>query len=162
MNIDILRKYILKNEGFENSVYDCSSGIQTIGVGFNLEKSGAENQISALGLDYNSVISGKTSLTEEQVFQLMEDDLQIAIADAKSIVKNSSYLSNERQIVLIDMSFNHGKTRLAQFVKMIAAVNANDFNKAANEMADSTWAKQVKGRAVRNILCMRSNILQNV
>ena len=47
------------------------------------------------------------------------------------------------------MMFNMGRTRLSQFKKFIAGVNAGDWDKAAVEMMDSRWAKQVGARAER-------------
>ena len=54
-----------------------------------------------------------------------------------------------RQLVLMDMAFNMGVPRLCKFIKMWAALEQYDYTKAAEEMLDSRWAKQVKTRATR-------------
>ena len=64
-----------------------------------------------------------------------------------------------RQRVYVNMTFNLGSTRLALFKKMHAAVEAKDWEKAAEEMLDSKWATQVKGRADRLAEMMRSGAI---
>ena len=57
-------------------------------------------------------------------------------------------MDDARLGVLIEMCYNLGLSGLAGFKKMLAAVEAGDYKKAAKEMLDSKWAFQVKGRAV--------------
>ena len=45
------------------------------------------------------------------------------------------------------MAFNLGVPRLCKFKNMWAAIHEKDFDTAAEEMLDSRWAEQVKGRA---------------
>ena len=54
-----------------------------------------------------------------------------------------------RMAVLINMSFNMGINVLDKFGKMWKALAEGDYLTASNEMLDSRWAKQVKGRAKR-------------
>jgi hypothetical protein len=54
------------------------------------------------------------------------------------------------------MSFNLGLTKLNKFVEMKKALQANDYQKAADEMVDSNWFKQVKTRGPRMVDIMRS------
>jgi len=49
---------ISASEGTYECVYTDSLGNPTIGIGFNLNKSGAQAIIAGLGLDYSSVVSG--------------------------------------------------------------------------------------------------------
>ena len=69
------------------------------------------------------------------------------IDEAKKIFPNLDELPEEAQQVIVNMTFNMGRPRLSQFKKFIAGVNAGDWNKAAVEMMDSRWAKQVGRRA---------------
>ena len=50
-------------------------------------------------------------------------------------------LSDERQDVLVDMSFNLGRPRFSKFKNMIGAVQDGDFSKAADEILDSKAAR---------------------
>lgn len=54
-----------------------------------------------------------------------------------------------RQAALVNMAFNLGLPRLLGFYEMIAALEVQDWESAAEEMLDSRWAKQVGARAQR-------------
>ena len=117
-----LKSQLVKHEGKRNKVYLDSEGIPTIGVGFNLHRSDAKQKIAAMGVDYEKLVSGDVSLTDEQVDSLLDDDIESAIADCKSVVGSFSMLSDVRKRVLVDMTFNLGKTRFGKFKKMLAAI----------------------------------------
>ena len=50
--------------------------------------------------------------------------------------------------------FNLGRVGLSNFHHMIAALNDGDYERAAQEMQNSTWAKQVPVRAKQDIAMM--------
>lgn len=50
---------------------------------------------------------------------------------------------------LVNMCFNLGLPRLKKFVKMHSALEAQDYQRAADEALDSKWARQVGRRAQR-------------
>ncbi len=72
--------------------------------------------------------------------------MDVAIADAKSVVKSFDSLSDVRKRVVTDMVFNLGKTKFRKFAKMLAAIEDKKFDDAAKEMKDSKWCEQVKSR----------------
>jgi len=90
-----------------------------------------------------------TPVSEDRVNSVFEKDVAIMIDEAKKIFPNLDQLPEEAQQVIVNMTFNMGRPRLSQFKKFIAGVNAGDWNKAAVEMMDSRWAKQVGARAER-------------
>ena len=49
-------------------------------------------------------------------------------------------------------------TKLNKFVEMKKGLMNNDYNKAADEMVDSNWYKQVKSRGPRMVQVMRSAV----
>lgn len=159
MKISLLRKYIMVNEGIKQKTYEDSLKKKTVGIGFYLEKGGAKERIEQLGLDYQQVMSGKQDLTLRNISNLFKDDLKQAIADAKSIIKNFDQLSDTRQHVLVDMAFNMGKSKLAKFEKMIAAIEKNQWDVAANEMKDSKWYNQVHRRGEWNVAAMQTDMM---
>ena len=69
-------------------------------------------------------------------------------------------LAEPRQAVLLDMVFNMGISRFNAntWVKTFAAIQDKDFEKAANEMLESKWAKQVGQRAIRLSQMMRKGV----
>ena len=143
-------------EGRFHSMYKDSVGVPTVGVGFNLIKDGAKKRIEALGLDYNKVLSGEQSLTDEQIDTLFADDRVIAENNVKRDVPGFDNLDPTRQKALTDMAFNLGS--LHNFPNFVKAVNAGDWSKAAREAGlnkkgngPSKWVTQVGRRAKRII-----------
>ena len=55
------------------------------------------------------------------------------------------------------MVYNIGHNGVSKFKKMIAAIEAKDWDEAANQMQDSKWYNQVAFRAVRLVAMMRSD-----
>ncbi|MBF0280506.1 MAG: hypothetical protein HQM13_22105 [SAR324 cluster bacterium] len=67
-------------------------------------------------------------------------------------------LSEVRKMVLIDMCFNLGLSRLKKFKTTLAAIETGDFVTASREMLNSRRAKQVGTRAERLSEKMKSHI----
>jgi lysozyme len=63
-----------------------------------------------------------------------------------------------RQDVLANMCFNMGAGKLSGFHQTLAAVQARDYETAATEMLDSSWARQVGHRARRLAEQMRTGV----
>jgi len=61
-----LFKFIKENEGLKDTVYYVD-GIPHIGIGFNLNRIDAPKLIKNIGADYNAILSGKQSLTPDQI-----------------------------------------------------------------------------------------------
>ncbi len=121
-----IEKQLIGHEGLEQKVYRCPAGKLTIGVGRNLEDKG---------------------ITEEEALFLLKNDIAECEEDLRSIFSEYDALDESRQRVLIDMRFNLGPSRFRLFKKMIAAVKGKDFSRAAGEMKDSNWYRQVGKRA---------------
>ena len=123
-----LFKQLRTHEGVEKFPYKCTAGYLTIGVGRNIEERG---------------------LLDDEIDFLLDNDINIAIDEVAATYDWFFNLSEVRQRVIIDMVFNLGLPRFAQFKNMIAAIEAEDFVQASNEMMDSRWAQQVGLRASR-------------
>lgn len=93
--------------------------------------------------------------SDDEIDLMYANDVRMAEADARALVVNFDKLNDVRQEVLVNMSFNLGKSRLAGFKKFLAAVAIQDFSRAADEMKDSAWYGQVKDRGVRLVYAMR-------
>ena len=161
-NIETIRRFITFNEGKRNLVYNDSLGIPTIAVGFNLKRADAPDKIAALGLSYNDVLAGKQSLTDDQINALLDADIQSAInKTVKKLYPGFDSIDPARQVILVDLAFNMGPSRLAGFKNTNAAINSGDWEKAANELKDSRWYTQVGNRAKRNVEALRTGKLPN-
>ena len=55
------------------------------------------------------------------------------------------------------MCYNMGWPTLSKFKKMFAALDAADYNEAAEQMKDSKWYRDVGVRAEKLILTMKTN-----
>lgn len=163
MKISLLRKYIMTLENVHLKAYSSKAdGVKakkTIGVGFNLERDGAKKIIEDLGLNYKEVLKGKKSLTLTQVINLFDADLKAAFRDARAVIKNFDELSDTRQMILVDMAFNTGRQGLSEFKKMVNAIELKQWDKAAAEMKDSDWYKQVGRRARWGVEAMKTDVM---
>jgi len=155
----VIRDYISFNEGRRTMAYQDTRGIWTIGVGFNLEKSGAKETIESMGINYDGLLARKVELTNVQIDTLLDEEIKVAEAGVRSIFSNYNQIDQTRQIILIDMLFNLGKAGLQKFRKMIAAILEENWQEAGDQMVDSLWYRQVGKRGVRDVEAMRTGIM---
>ncbi|MGB0467746.1 MAG: glycoside hydrolase family protein [Pontibacterium sp.] len=134
MDLTLLRAALERDEGYRSKPYRCSAGYLTIGVGWNLDERG---------------------LPATMIDELLSRAISESVTECKRMFTGWDSLNQTRQHVLINMMFNLGFSRLSGFKRFIAAVEARDYMKAADEMLDSKWARQVGSRAERLSVEMR-------
>lgn len=100
----------------------------TIGVGRNLDDRG---------------------ITKAEALYLLENDIRTASEDLLAVIGEGAVhaLNEARHAALVSMCFNLGRARFAKFKATIAAVKAQDWERAADQMLKSLWARQVGDRA---------------
>jgi lysozyme len=147
-------KQLMRHEGFRGKPYKDTEGVLTIGYGRNLEANPLtpeEEDRLGVGRDFN-----KQPLTKEEAEYLFANDLRQATGEAQTHYKAIwNNLSQARQDVLVNMTFNLGIGKLSNFVKMEQALIDQDYDKAADEMVDSKWYRQVKSRGKELVAQMR-------
>ena len=144
---ELLDQLVL-HEGLELLPYKDSLGIDTIGIGRNLEHRGlSEEELAHIGKDISDIC--EWGITKEQAYYLAENDIKIVEEEVCKAHPCVVELDEIRQRVIIDMAFNIGVPRLNKFVKMWKAIDEQDFAEAKVQMLDSRWANQVGNRAVR-------------
>ena len=98
----------------------------------------------------------KGKFTDAQIKSLLRSDLLSAKKSAESLVSADgrtnlsavwSRLPIDVQGVLTEMTFNLGKKGLSEFNNFLAHLAKNQYAKAATEMLNSSWSKQVGDRA---------------
>jgi len=158
IGVDVERLYdeVAQFEGVKETVYRDVNGIPHIGVGFNLTRDDARRRLKSLGLSYDDVLSGKQSMSQSAIRRLLQCTLEDASRDCHDIFSSFDELDDVRKRALINMAFNLGRPRLRKFVKMIEAVEARDFQRAADEMINSKWYGQVGARAQMLVRMMRT------
>ena len=152
---------LIKHEGIVLNVYKDSLGIDTIGIGRNLEDRGI-TQEELDDLDIPSIDHVyEYGITEADAVYLATNDIEIVeeeLCRAHSCIED---LDAVRQLVVMDMAFNMGVPRLCKFKKMWAAIHDGDYNTAAVEMLDSRWATQVGTRAIKLSKAMEEGKFSN-
>ena len=144
MNRSQLKKEIIADEGMVKHIYEDHLGYPTFGVGHLITEKDPKWKKS-LG----------TEVSEERVHECLENDLNIVLKDCKILYPDFDDLPEEVQHIIANMMFNLGRPRLSAFKGMKAGVDSKDWNKAADEMVDSRWYKQVTNRANRLVERMR-------
>ena len=144
MDIEKLRKQLEIDEGVKYEIYNDHLGLATFGIG-HLVIPDDEEYGKPLG----------TRISEERVRECFDRDVQSVLRDCKLLYKDFDELPEEVQQIVANMMFNMGYGRLSKFKGMKAGVDAKDWNKAADEMVDSRWYKQVTNRAQRLVDRMR-------
>ena len=145
---DLIDKLVV-SEGLRLQVYKDTLGIDTIGIGRNLEDRG----ITKEELDWMDIPSMDTvyemGITEADAVYLATNDVQIVEEELVRAHPCVEQLDSVRQLIVMDMAFNMGVPRLCKFVKMWNAIHENKYDVAAKEMLDSRWANQVKSRSTK-------------
>lgn len=149
MNKSKLRDQLVHHEGLRLKPYYDSEGIKTIGVGRNMEANPPDDELGRR--------VGPDGITEAEAMKLLDNDIDKCVRDVERNVPAYKKVSEPRQHVLLDMCFNLGINGLLKFQNMLAALDRGDYARAADEMLDSKWANQVKGRAIRLANMMRNN-----
>jgi GH24 family phage-related lysozyme (muramidase) len=146
---------IQSHEGYSRHVYPDSEGHPTVGVGFNLDRPGAQEALAAVGANYDAVRGGQSLLTDSQISTLLTNDIADNRARASSFVQNFDELSEFRQGVLVDMAFAMGN-KLKGFDDMIGAIWLDDFQGAAGEIVNSHFGHTHANRARQDAEFMES------
>jgi lysozyme len=121
MNEERLCQRLMHEEGLRLKPYKDTVGKTTIGYGRNIEDVG---------------------ISREEAEMLLRNDIMRAMKAARQLVTNFGCLTSLRQEVLIEMAFNLGTAGVGKFVKMIKAVEANDYAEAAKQIVTSKAARQ--------------------
>jgi|TARA_A100000171_G_scaffold6586_2_gene5121 lysozyme len=140
---------LIAHEGLRLQVYQDTLGIDTIGIGRNLEDRGiTKEEMDWMDIPNMDAIY-EYGITEADAMYLAQNDVQIVEEELVRSHPCVEELDAVRQLVLVDMAFNMGVPRLSKFKKMWAAIHENKFDVAAKEMLDSRWANQVKSRSTK-------------
>ena len=133
--LERIKEQLVRHEGLRLKPYCCPAGKLTIGYGRNLDDCG---------------------ISEIEAYVLLKNDIQDCeqwLIDEIPEVYNK--LDEVRQSVLLNMCFNLGIGGLLGFNNTLAFIATGDWERAANGMLASKWAKQVGRRAIELSELMR-------
>ncbi len=130
-----IKAQLVRHKGLRLKPYRCTAGKLTIGIGRNLDDRG---------------------ISQREAYVLLENDIQNCekqLLDEIPEIYNA--LDEVRKSVLLNMCFNLGIKGLLEFKNTLAFIAAGDWERAANGMLASKWAKQVGKRAIELSELMR-------
>jgi len=133
--LERIKEQLLRHEGLRLKPYRCTAGKLTIGICRNLDDCG---------------------ISQTEAYMLLENDLQNCekqLLDEIPDIYNG--LDEVRKSALLNMCFNLGIGGLLGFNNTLAFIAAGDWERAANSMLASKWAKQVGRRAIELSELMR-------
>jgi GH24 family phage-related lysozyme (muramidase) len=136
------------DEGVEYEIYLDHLGYPTFGVGHLVLEADDEH-----GQEVG------TKVSEQRVNEAFEKDLDTAISECIALYGESTWtmdFPDEVQEILVNMTFNMGRTRLSKFKNFRKALEDQDWERAAVEGRDSLWHKQVTNRAERLMVRMEN------
>ena len=145
MDIKQLREELERDEGCVNEIYLDHLGYETFGIG-HLIRYHEEEYGWSVGTDVD----------ERRVQEVFEQDVQTVLSDCEKLYDDFYKLPEEAQLIIANMMFNMGYTRLSKFRGMKRGVYSRNWEEAADEMVDSRWYTQVTNRADRLVVRMRS------
>lgn len=126
MDLSAIKASLRQHEGVKSLPYTDTEGVLTIGVGHNLQR----------------------PISDAVIDQMLDDDVRACIGELDRAMPDWLTHPEAVQNVLVELVFNLGWPRLSGFAQFRAALAARHYIRAADELLDSKWAHQVKGRAV--------------
>lgn len=124
---EALKLQLMRHEGIKLKVYIDTLGVPTIGVGRNLRDKG---------------------ISHDEAQFLLENDLDECIKDCLAFPWFAD-LDEIRQRAIVDLRFNLGRAKLRTFTNTLAAMARKDYPRAASNLRQSQWYRQVKTRGPR-------------
>lgn len=140
MDIERLKQDLLRDEGCVEHAYTDSEGYLTIGIGHLID----------------GRLGGR--LSDNVIDTIFREDVNRTGWDLDHSLPWWRSLDDSRQNALANMAFNLGVPRLLLFKKFLAALQAGDWETAAQEMLSSLWARQVGARAERLAAVIRGGV----
>lgn len=125
--VDMARAVLITDEGLRYAPYKDSKGLWTIGVGH------------FIGADLKDL-----KLSWKVIQCMLQEEIEQCLEELDSIFGEAfDGYSTPRQLALLSMIYNLGRTRFEGFQHMISAIKSNNWELAAKEALDSKWAKDV-------------------
>ncbi|MDA3922744.1 MAG: glycoside hydrolase family protein [Salinisphaera sp.] len=131
MNVEQLKKDLVRDEGEVLHAYVDSLGYTTIGVGRLID---------------NRRGGG---ITHDEAMWLLGNDISRVADQLNARIDCWPELDGVRQRALCNMAFQLGAGGLLKFKNMLRAIEQRDWESARREALDSTWARQTPERAGR-------------
>lgn len=133
-------------EGFKDKVYIDTEGYPTIGCGFKIGPKGVSLS--------NYIFTIPRNVSDVWLQTFVNTTWDKMIGNAK-IWQALNSCNQERRDILTSMAYQMGVEGLAKFANTLELIRTEQFDKAANNMMLSLWARQTPNRARRHAQVMR-------
>ena len=143
--IEQLRKELEADEGIKHEVYLDHLGLKSCAIG-HLCQAGEPEYEMEVG----------DPVSEERVEELFAKDIAGTLDDCQKLIPDFDMLPDSVRLIAGNMCFNLGRQRFGAFKKMLAAIEDRDWQRAADEILDSKYARQLPARSNRLISRMRA------
>lgn len=140
-----LYEFIESHEGRRRKPYVCTGGKMTIGVGHNFDDNPLPNDIKKQLEKYGQI-------DDEQIDRLLNQDIRSAVHDCQVLFPSFNEFSDSRRMALIDWMFQLGFRGVRNFKKAVKAINAEDWELAARNMAESAWAREQTPKRAKEVI----------
>ena len=139
-----LLSMIEQDEGFSGQLYKDSEGLDTIGIGFCLDRRPMPREVAIFWLD------------------LILDELTEAIGKTQHYDTYVT-LNRERKFAILNMCYQMGVVGVCHpvsgFIDMWGSLKVGDYDRAAHHAIDSAWYHQTPNRAMRVATVIRTGSL---
>lgn len=146
---------IRRHEGLRLKAYRDTAGKLTIGYGFNLDAAAAKAICATLKLDYEAIRNG-AAITEAQADAILDLQLGMVNAQAKTLFANFNQMPCDVQAVVQDLIFNMGLAKFRSFDETVPALQQGKYAEAADHLEKTLWYREVGSRALEDVALLRA------
>lgn len=139
------------DEGERLTVYTCTRGFKTVGIGHNLDAN------KSLDILHRSLNIGD-KITKEESSLLFQHDLDVVFAGIQKNLLFFDSIEPKYQLVLINMVFQMGIAGVLKFKNTLKAMQADTVFLVKSGIKNSAWYKQTPNRAQRMIDVVSGNV----
>lgn len=147
MDIQKVIEQLKRHEGLRLCVYDDATGREI--------KQGSRVQGHPT-IGVGRLLTSARGLSTIEVEMLLENDIEVVVDELN---RNASWwndLCEPRKAVMVNLCFNLGWPRLSLFENMIDAAKKGNWDRAADELIDSKWFRQVGLRGLELVEQLRT------
>jgi len=152
MNTQRVIEQLKRHEGLRLYVYDDATG-REIRKGYRVQGH------PTIGV--GRLLTSARGLSTIEIEMLLENDIEVVVDELNRNVPWWNELNESRQAVMVNLCFNLGWPRLSLFENMLDAAEKGNWDRAADELMDSKWFRQVGLRGLELVEQLRTGTWQD-
>ena len=152
MNTQRVIEQLKRHEGLRLYVYDDATGRE-------IRKGSRVQGHPTIGV--GRLLTSARGLSTIEIEMLLENDIEVVVDELNRNVPWWNELNEARQAVMVNLCFNLGWPRLSLFENMLDAAEKGNWDRAADELMDSKWFRQVGLRGLELVEQLRTGAWQD-